>query len=118
MVAALAALGLIVADTAGLLLIRTYLSDRIDEQLTAMARPFAGQPPPGVDRRCRRSAARFGTDSVVYVYGAGRRARPGAQHRAGGDQAGAGVLRRRPARAPARAGRSPCRPRTAAPTGG
>ena len=44
-VAALAAVGLVVADTAGVLLLRTYLIDRIDEQLTAMARPFDAQPP-------------------------------------------------------------------------
>ena len=64
-VAALAALGLVVADTAGFLLIRTYLSDRIDDQLAAMARPFAAQPP-GADAPPPRR--RFGPAPLVYVY--------------------------------------------------
>jgi hypothetical protein len=60
-VAALAALALIVANTAGLLLIRTYLRDRIDERLTAMGRPFAtaGRP----KARSRSSARRAVTGS-------------------------------------------------------
>jgi two-component system OmpR family sensor kinase len=68
----LAALGLILADVAGLLLIRTYLSDRIDDQLTGMSRPFASglraegpQPNPG---SARGRILRLGADQVVYVY--------------------------------------------------
>jgi two-component system OmpR family sensor kinase len=67
----LAALGLIVADAAGLLLIRSYLSDRIDDQLRGMSRPFASglradgsQPFPGG----RGRLLRLGADQVVYVY--------------------------------------------------
>jgi two-component system OmpR family sensor kinase len=71
-VGALAALALIVADTAGLLLIRSYLGDRIDEQLTAMARPFtSGVRPDGpVFNPGRNRFLRLGADQVVYLYGA------------------------------------------------
>jgi two-component system OmpR family sensor kinase len=73
-VAALTALALIVADTAGLLLIRNYLNDRIDEQLSAMVRPFSGaiprpdgqQFPPNPQARNR--ILRLGADQVVYIY--------------------------------------------------
>ncbi|AGL18291.1 histidine kinase [Actinoplanes sp. N902-109] len=68
MVGALAAIALIVADVAGLLLIRGYLSDRIDEQLTGMARPVANaanRPQPAEYPRAR---FRFGADQVMYVY--------------------------------------------------
>ncbi|GAA3350078.1 HAMP domain-containing sensor histidine kinase [Amorphoplanes nipponensis] len=71
-VGALAALALVVADAAGLLLIRGYLRDRIDEQLTGMSRPFAGAqraalPPPG-GAVTRNRQLRLGADQVVYVY--------------------------------------------------
>jgi two-component system OmpR family sensor kinase len=69
----LAALGLVVADTAGLLLIRSYLSDRIDEQLTGMVRPFASGlrpegPQPFAANGGRNRLLRLGADQVVYVY--------------------------------------------------
>ena len=69
-VAALAALAVIVADAAGLLLIRSYLNDRIDEQLTAMARPFAGTLRPGgpLPAAGRARILRLGADQVLYVY--------------------------------------------------
>jgi two-component system OmpR family sensor kinase len=73
----LAALALIVADTAGLLLIRSYLDDRINEQLTAMTRPFTSSlrleaPQSFGPAGARSRAPRFGADQFVYVYtGAG-----------------------------------------------
>ncbi|GGL16662.1 sensor histidine kinase [Mangrovihabitans endophyticus] len=48
--AALTAVGLILADTAGLLLIRSYLSDRADAQLAAMTRPFTNPARPAAAR--------------------------------------------------------------------
>jgi two-component system OmpR family sensor kinase len=70
-VGALAAVALIVANVAGLLLIRSYLQERIDEQLVTMARPFAnaprlGTPPAGAVPRNRQF--RLGADQVVYIY--------------------------------------------------
>nr|BFE71528.1 HAMP domain-containing sensor histidine kinase [Actinoplanes digitatis] len=72
-VGALAAIALIAANVAGLLLIRSYLGDRIDEQLTAMSRPFANAaqrteqaPPGGFPPRNRQF--RVGADQVAYVY--------------------------------------------------
>jgi two-component system OmpR family sensor kinase len=67
----LAALGLVLADVAGLLLIRTYLSTRIDDQLTGMSRPFvsglrAEGPQPNPLTRGR--ILRLGADQVVYIY--------------------------------------------------
>jgi two-component system OmpR family sensor kinase len=70
--AVLAGLALVVANLAGLLLIRNYLSDRIDEQLTAMARPFTtgtrfDGPSNGGFRGPKFS--RLGPDQIMYVYG-------------------------------------------------
>ncbi|MFD0522817.1 hypothetical protein [Paractinoplanes durhamensis] len=48
-VAALAAVALLVANIAGLVLIRTYLLGRIDDQLSGMARPFAEDRPIGTN---------------------------------------------------------------------
>ena len=74
-IAALAAVALIVADVAGLLLIRSYLNNRIDEQLTAMVRPVAEPrpdfPPPSANSTAigsRNRSLRFGADQVFYVY--------------------------------------------------
>jgi two-component system, OmpR family, sensor kinase len=74
-VAALTALALIVADTAGLLLIRSYLNERIDEQLTTMVRPFSGGGPRPDGPQFNPAGAagrnrilRLGTDQVAYVY--------------------------------------------------
>jgi two-component system OmpR family sensor kinase len=72
-IAVLAGLALVVADTAGLLLIRTYLNDRIDEQLTAMARPFAAGIRPDVPQQlsgpARPRIMRLGPDQVLFLYG-------------------------------------------------
>jgi len=72
-VGALAAIALILADTAGLVLIRSYLSDRIDHQLTAMIRPFsqANRPDlPGSFNPVRSRVNRLGADQVAYFYNA------------------------------------------------
>ncbi|GAA0578566.1 HAMP domain-containing sensor histidine kinase [Paractinoplanes ferrugineus] len=71
-VAALAAVALLVANVAGLVLIRTYLLGRIDDQLRGMSRPFtfaedrerpAGGYPP-------RTFRRLGPEQLTYVYNA------------------------------------------------
>jgi len=70
-VGALAATGLIFANIAGLVLIRSYLSDRIDDQLTGMARPFAqaNRPDnPAAVNPYRGRITRLGADQVVYFY--------------------------------------------------
>ncbi|GID31340.1 sensor histidine kinase [Paractinoplanes brasiliensis] len=55
-VGALAALALIVANVAGLVLIRDYLQDRIDGQLRAARVPLSHQPPPSLDPSDQRLA--------------------------------------------------------------
>nr|WP_199509274.1 HAMP domain-containing sensor histidine kinase [Nucisporomicrobium flavum] len=67
-VGALAAVALLAADAAGLVLIRGYLRDRIDDQLTGMARPFAGALRADAPATSPARRARFGPDQVVYVY--------------------------------------------------
>jgi len=71
-VGGLAAIALIVANAAGLLLIRSYLQDRVDEQLEGMSRPFANaqrlNPPPPNSAGPRNRQLRLGADQVVYVY--------------------------------------------------
>ncbi|MFC7532793.1 sensor histidine kinase [Actinoplanes sp. GCM10030250] len=70
-VGVLAAIAVIIANAVGLLLIRSYLSDRIDEQITAMARPLtAMNPPPGGSFVPRGRFFRVGPDQVMYVYNA------------------------------------------------
>ena len=73
-VGVLAALALMLANTAGLLLIRGYLLDRTDDQLRAMTPPFA-QPTQGQSARRydlgvspRKPPAWLGPDQVAYVY--------------------------------------------------
>ena len=67
-VGAFAAVGLILANVAGLVLIRTYLMGRIDDQLHGMTRVFAdpNRMPGGFGLRNRQF--RGGPDDVVYVY--------------------------------------------------
>jgi two-component system OmpR family sensor kinase len=71
-VGALTLVALIVANIAGVLLIRTYLSNRIDDQLRAMSRPFSAQrgedPSPAFVPRAR--LRNLGPDQVLYVYNA------------------------------------------------
>ncbi|UQU61335.1 HAMP domain-containing histidine kinase [Couchioplanes caeruleus] len=67
-VGALAAVALLAADAAGLVLIRGYLRDRIDDQLTGMARPFAGGLRTDAPGAFPARRIRFGPDQVVYVY--------------------------------------------------
>ena len=68
-VGALAAVALVVANIAGLVLIRTYLLGRIDDQLRGMSRPFGEDRPAGftyVPRNGRLN--RLGPEQVMYVY--------------------------------------------------
>jgi two-component system OmpR family sensor kinase len=71
-VGALAAVALIVANIAGVLLIRSYLRDRIDDQLQGMTRPFSSAPlragDPNNPPRARAWRG-LGPDQVLYLYG-------------------------------------------------
>ncbi|WP_436519851.1 sensor histidine kinase [Actinoplanes sp. HUAS TT8] len=62
----LAAVALIAANLAGVLLIRNYLQDRIDQQLTGMTR-FATQQPEG-NFVPRNRFFRVGPDQITYLY--------------------------------------------------
>jgi two-component system OmpR family sensor kinase len=66
-VGALSAVALIVANIAGVVLIRGYLLGRIDDQLRGMSRPFADRPniAPYVPRN---RFLHLGPDQVMYVY--------------------------------------------------
>ena len=52
--AVLAAVALVLANAAGLILLRQSLTDRIDEQLRLMSRPYAGAGSPSIDLDGRR----------------------------------------------------------------
>jgi two-component system, OmpR family, sensor kinase len=67
-VGALAAVALIVADVAGLVLIRTSMRNRVDDQLRAMIRPFAGTPRYDSNFAPRNRLLRLGPDQFVYTY--------------------------------------------------
>jgi len=68
-VGALAAVALVVANIAGLVLIRTYLLGRIDDQLRGMSRPFAEDHPAGFAYLPRNGRLnRLGPEQVMYVY--------------------------------------------------
>ncbi len=68
-VGVLAALGLIVADGAGVLLIRNYQQNRIDDQLIGMSRPLAnGAARPEGAFGARGPRLHVGADQVEYVY--------------------------------------------------
>ncbi|MEV4350771.1 HAMP domain-containing sensor histidine kinase [Actinoplanes sp. NPDC049596] len=69
-VGALAAVALVLANVAGVLLIRSYLLQRIDDQLRGMTRPYASAPRPETGSFPRNRVLRLGPDQVVYVYGA------------------------------------------------
>ncbi len=71
-VAALTALALVMANAAGLVLLRRTLTDRIDEQLTTVSRPFTRDVAPSYDPRERTRVlprARLGPEQVVLLYG-------------------------------------------------
>jgi two-component system OmpR family sensor kinase len=71
-VGALAAVALIIANVAGVLLIRSYLRDRIDDQLQGMTRPFSSAPFRNGDQAIPPRARVWrglGPDQVVYLYG-------------------------------------------------
>src|SRR4051794_32906846 len=68
-VGALAAVALVVANVAGLVLIRTYLLGRVDDQLRGMSRPFADEHPGGFSYAPRPGRLnRLGPEQVMYVY--------------------------------------------------
>ncbi|XVV09356.1 sensor histidine kinase [Actinoplanes sp. CA-131856] len=69
-VGALAAVALVLANVAGVLLIRSYLQQRIDDQLRGMTRPYASAPRPDAGFFPRNRVLRLGPDQVVYVYNA------------------------------------------------
>ncbi|MFI5896737.1 ATP-binding protein [Actinoplanes sp. NPDC051513] len=69
-VGALSAVALIVANIAGLVLIRGYLLGRIDDQLRGMSRPFADDRPAGVTYIPRGRFGHLGPEQVMYVYDA------------------------------------------------
>ncbi|MEV6305302.1 HAMP domain-containing sensor histidine kinase [Actinoplanes sp. NPDC051861] len=66
-VAVLSAIALVVANVAGLILIRTYLQDRIDEQLVGISRPMTDNTPPP-NGFVPRGRFRIGPDQVMYLY--------------------------------------------------
>ncbi|MBU8861638.1 MULTISPECIES: HAMP domain-containing sensor histidine kinase [unclassified Micromonospora] len=71
-VAALTALALVLANAAGLVLLRRTLTDRIDEQLTTVSRPFTRDAAPSYDPHERTRVlprARLGPEQVVLLYG-------------------------------------------------
>ncbi|MFI6077988.1 sensor histidine kinase [Actinoplanes sp. NPDC051343] len=71
-VGALAAVALIVANVAGVLLIRGYLRDRVDDQLQGMTRPLSSAPFRGTDQGApprARAWRGLGPDQVAYFYG-------------------------------------------------
>ncbi|MFY1681264.1 sensor histidine kinase [Micromonospora sp. WMMD730] len=74
-VGALATLALLGANTAGLLLLRSYLVDRVDARLAGQVRPFTGEPRPVPGSPGSGSAgapagrlARLGPDQLVLFY--------------------------------------------------
>ncbi|WBB54672.1 HAMP domain-containing sensor histidine kinase [Verrucosispora sp. WMMD573] len=71
-VAALTALALVVANAAGLVLLRRTLTDRIDDQLTTVSRPFTRATAPSYDPPERNRVlprARLAPEQVVLLYG-------------------------------------------------
>ncbi len=66
-VAVLSGLALLVANIAGVLLIRKYLEDRIDDQLIAISRPLSDMPPNGFGPRPGRFRG-LGPDQILYFY--------------------------------------------------
>jgi two-component system OmpR family sensor kinase len=78
--AALAAVALIAANAAGLLLLRSYLTDRVDQQLERMARTHAlarlPDSGPGVSRLWRLPAG-GGPSKAVVIYRADGTLLPG-----------------------------------------
>ncbi|WP_328470241.1 HAMP domain-containing histidine kinase [Actinoplanes sp. NBC_00393] len=67
-VGALSAVALIVANVAGLVLIRGYLLDRVDEQLKPISRMMADPNPPRSGFLPRAPRLRIGPDQVMYLY--------------------------------------------------
>lgn len=77
-VVALAAVALVIADSAGMILLRSRLIERVDSQLSAQSRGFSSQPgghiPEDLDRQLDRQEERrspsFGPNSRFYRYDA------------------------------------------------
>ncbi|MFY1696044.1 MULTISPECIES: sensor histidine kinase [unclassified Solwaraspora] len=72
--AALTAVALVLANSAGLVLLRRSLTDRVDEQLRLMSRPYASAAPPSLDPDGRRPRLFAGPSlqpaQVVLLYDA------------------------------------------------
>ncbi|WP_285550009.1 sensor histidine kinase [Actinoplanes regularis] len=68
-VGVLAAIALVAANLTGVLLIRFYLQDRIDQQLTGMSRAVEFGNPPR-EAYAPRRGLRIGPDQLSYVYAA------------------------------------------------
>jgi two-component system, OmpR family, sensor kinase len=72
-IAALSAVALVLADGAGVVLLRSYLMGRVDGQLSAQARArarFEEAPPAEVNPSRPRGASSFGPDSRTYLFSA------------------------------------------------
>ncbi|SCE84964.1 two-component system, OmpR family, sensor kinase [Micromonospora chaiyaphumensis] len=78
-IATLAAVALIVANTAGLVLLRSYLTDRVDEQLARMARIYQNGIPPDLGQGFARPGRPpgGGPGQAVLIYRADGTALPG-----------------------------------------
>jgi two-component system OmpR family sensor kinase len=72
-IAVLTAMALIVANAAGLVLLRSYLTDRVDEQLSRMVRPYAAGAMPDLGQSSGRGSVRpppaGGPGQAVVIYG-------------------------------------------------
>jgi two-component system, OmpR family, sensor kinase len=72
-IAVLTAMALIVANAAGLVLLRSYLTDRVDEQLSRMVRPYAAGAMPDLGQSSGRGSVRpppaGGLGQAVVIYG-------------------------------------------------
>ncbi|MDR6316749.1 sensor histidine kinase [Actinoplanes couchii] len=62
-------IALLVANIVGVLLIRKYLENRIDDQLIGISRPFSDMPPNGFGPRPGRFRG-LGPDQIMYFYAA------------------------------------------------
>ncbi|GIJ49099.1 two-component sensor histidine kinase [Virgisporangium aliadipatigenens] len=69
-ITALGTVALIVTNTAGVVLLRTYLTNRIDGQLHAQVRGIAARLPPPPERQDTKGTPTFGPSSRMYRFDA------------------------------------------------